>query len=57
MPKITVIGTTSWGITLAVVLARKGVDTRLWARTKPEAATVKNKGYRSGDTPGVLFPN
>ncbi|HLC23261.1 MAG TPA: hypothetical protein VJL08_02340, partial [Dehalococcoidia bacterium] len=33
MNKLTVIGTTSWGTTLAVVQARKGLDVCLWART------------------------
>ena len=37
MPNITVIGTTSWGITLAILLAKKQYDVRLWARTQKEA--------------------
>ena len=32
MPKIAVIGTTSWGITLGVVLAKSGRRASLWAR-------------------------
>jgi glycerol-3-phosphate dehydrogenase (NAD(P)+) len=37
MPKITVIGTTSWGITLAILLAKKQSEVFLWARTQKEA--------------------
>ncbi len=44
MPKVAIVGTTSWGTTLGIVLARKGIDTRLWARTKQEASEVTNSG-------------
>ncbi len=37
MPKITVIGTTSWGITLAILMAKKQYEVCLWARTQKEA--------------------
>ncbi len=37
MPKIAIIGTTAWGVALGVVLARKGLQVRLWARTEQEA--------------------
>jgi glycerol-3-phosphate dehydrogenase (NAD(P)+) len=40
MPKITVIGTTSWGITLAILLAKKNFRVYLWARTKAEATEL-----------------
>ena len=33
MQKIAIIGTTSWGITLGILLANKGLEVRLWART------------------------
>jgi len=44
MPKIAVIGTTSWGIALGVVLAHKGIEVRLWARTEKEAAKLRESG-------------
>ncbi|MFH0768430.1 MAG: NAD(P)H-dependent glycerol-3-phosphate dehydrogenase [Chloroflexota bacterium] len=47
MPKVAIVGTTSWGTTLGAVLARKGVDIRLWARTKQEASEVMNSGPNS----------
>lgn len=41
MPKIAVIGTTSWGITLGVVVAKSGRRASLWARTEEEAAALR----------------
>jgi glycerol-3-phosphate dehydrogenase (NAD(P)+) len=54
MQKVAVIGTTSWGITLAILLARKGTEVRLWARTLQEAITLKKKG--SDRFPGLRIP-
>ncbi|MFH1662356.1 MAG: NAD(P)H-dependent glycerol-3-phosphate dehydrogenase [Chloroflexota bacterium] len=56
MPKIAVIGTTTWGITLAVVLANKGLDVSLWARTEEEAISLREKGPDSHRLPHVIFP-
>ena len=44
MQKIAIIGTTSWGITLAMMLANKGIEVRLWARTLREANRLRKKG-------------
>ncbi|MDD5339078.1 MAG: NAD(P)-dependent glycerol-3-phosphate dehydrogenase [Dehalococcoidales bacterium] len=44
MQKVAVIGTTSWGITLAMLLWKNGSDVRLWARTLQEANQLKSKG-------------
>jgi len=54
MQKVAVIGTTSWGITLAVLLAKNGAAVRLWARTSQEAAKLKTKG--SDRFPGFHIP-
>ncbi len=56
MPKIAIIGTTTWGITLGMVLAGKGLQVRLWARTEPEASELRNAGPNSAVLPGVTFP-
>ncbi len=56
MPKIAVIGTTSWGITLAIVLANKGLSVSLWARTEEEAHRLMEKGPDSHRLPNVKFP-
>ena len=56
MPKIAVIGTTSWGITLGVVLANKGLQVKLWARTEQEAAELVNNAANSGLLAGGNSP-
>jgi len=56
MPKIAIIGTTSWGKTLGVVLARNGLEVRLWARTEREATELRNAGPNPALPPGITFP-
>ncbi len=46
MPKVSIIGTTSWGLTLGIILARKGLKVSVWARTEEEAAILKYKGIK-----------
>jgi glycerol-3-phosphate dehydrogenase (NAD(P)+) len=57
MPKVAIIGTTTWGITLGVVLARKGVEVRLWARTEKEATKLSNARFQSPALSGVTLPH
>ncbi|MFB0559552.1 MAG: NAD(P)H-dependent glycerol-3-phosphate dehydrogenase [Dehalococcoidales bacterium] len=57
MPKIAVIGTTAWGTTLGVVLARKGQEVRLWARTEQEATELKNAGPNPALVSDIVFPS
>jgi glycerol-3-phosphate dehydrogenase (NAD(P)+) len=45
MLKVAVIGTTSWGMTLAMLMSNKGADTRVWSRTQREATKIKKKGF------------
>lgn len=54
MQKVAVLGTTSWGITLSTLLARKGVEVRLWARTLREANKIKKNG--SDRFPDITLP-
>jgi glycerol-3-phosphate dehydrogenase (NAD(P)+) len=56
MPKIAIIGTTTWGITLGIVLARNELQVKLWARTEQEATELTNAGPNSTLLPGVVFP-
>ena len=56
MPKVAIIGTTTWGVTLGVVLARNGVEVRLWARTEQESAELGNTKYQSNLLSGVSLP-
>ena len=56
MPKVAIIGTTIWGITLGVALARKGLQVRLWARTEQEAVELTNAGPKSPLLSDVTLP-
>ena len=53
--KAAVLGTTSWGTTLAILLARKGIAVQLLARTDEEAKTLIKEGENSRFTPGGLL--
>jgi len=57
MPKIAIIGTTAWGRTLGVVLAHKGQQVKLWARTEQEATELTNTGLNLTLALGVDFPS
>ncbi len=50
------MGTTTWGVTLGVVLARNEIEVSLWARTKQEATALKNGQSRSEALSGIVFP-
>ncbi len=56
MQRVAIIGTTSWGITLGFMLARKGTEVRLWARTEREAQKLKTKGPNQNQFPKLSFP-
>jgi len=45
-PKVTIIGNTSWGNTLAALLSSRGASVRLWTRSEAEAQGL-NQGRRS----------
>jgi glycerol-3-phosphate dehydrogenase (NAD(P)+) len=53
---IAVVGTGSWGTTLAILSARQGLTTHLLARTEQEAAALREAGENSRFLPGQLFP-
>ena len=54
---VAVVGTTTWGSTLALVLARRGVGVRLWARSAQEAAMLQQDGENKLRLPGQPFPS
>jgi glycerol-3-phosphate dehydrogenase (NAD(P)+) len=56
MARIGVIGTTSWGITLAILLARNNYTVKLWARSENEVQKLRSKGSSSPALEGVEFP-
>ncbi len=55
--KAAVIGTTSWGTTLALLLAREGADTLLWSRTEETARRMNEAGENVDRLPGFPFPD
>jgi len=46
MPKVTIIGNTSWGNTLGALLSDKGAAVKLWTRSEAEAEEL-NQGKHS----------
>jgi len=54
--KVAIIGTTSWGTTLGVILSRRGIDVALWARTVEEAERLARDGENKARLPGIPFP-
>lgn len=56
MSKIAIIGTTSWGITLGIILARKSDEIRVWARTAKEAERLTTIGLDQQRFPDVTVP-
>ena len=56
MNKVAVIGTTTWGTTLAIGLARKNVPVTMLARTAEESRDLEVSRQNSRFLPGVEFP-
>jgi len=54
--KVAVIGSTGWGTTLAVILARKGIDVALLGFTPEEAEKMAAERENADRLPGVRFP-
>ena len=54
--KVAVIGTTTWGTTLAIILSRKGLGVSLWARTEEEAEKLNREKANASHLPGFPFP-
>jgi glycerol-3-phosphate dehydrogenase (NAD(P)+) len=50
MPKVTIIGNTSWGNTLGVLLSDKGAAVKLWARSEAEAKELNQGQYSYSST-------
>jgi glycerol-3-phosphate dehydrogenase (NAD(P)+) len=54
--RIAIIGTGSWGTTLAVLAARVGRNVTLWARTSEEAAELNARRENIEFLPGIPLP-
>ena len=57
MIKVAIVGTTSWGTTLGIVLARQEVDVHLLARSEDEAASLESDRENVRFVPGAVFPD
>ncbi len=57
MQKIAVIGTTTWGTTLSYLMAKKGLDVYLWARTAEETERLSREGSSHEKMQGISFPS
>ncbi len=53
---VGVIGTTTWGTTLALILAQRGILVSLWARTPKEAQWLQEAKENPRFLPGLPFP-
>ena len=56
LPPAAVVGASTWGTTLAILAARRGVPVRLLCRTDAEAAGLRRDGEHRRFVPGVPFP-
>lgn len=56
MSKVAIIGTTTWGTVLGIILAKKGVSIRLWARSEREASAMNSSRSNAMFLPGISFP-
>ena len=54
--QIAVIGTTTWGTTLGVILSRRGLPVWLWSRREEEAIILDAEGQNRRFLPGIPFP-
>lgn len=56
MSKAAIVGTTTWGVTLSMLLAQKGVSVTLIARSPEEASRLAAAGEHPVFLPGIPFP-
>ena len=52
-----IIGATTWGTTLGILLAQNGVPVSLLTRSEPEAQTLTSQGRNARFLPDVPFPD
>ena len=56
MSRVGVVGSTSWGTTLAILIAREGQQVHLWTRTKDEASRLEIDRENRRILPDAPFP-
>jgi glycerol-3-phosphate dehydrogenase (NAD(P)+) len=57
LARVGIIGTTAWGLTLGIVLARQGNAVTVLARTRDEAGALSRAGRSPRLPAGVTFPD
>ena len=57
MDKVAVVGTTTWGTTLGIILAQKNISVTLLARTAEESEELETTRQNPRFLPGVEFPD
>ena len=55
--KVAVIGTTTWGTTLGIILAQKDIPVTLLSRTPEEAEELNSRRQHTRFLPGTPFPD
>jgi len=53
MPKVTIIGNTTWGNTLAALLSDKGIAVKLWARNEAELEELNQTAHSYFSTDSI----
>ena len=56
-PRVVIVGTTTWGTTLGIILARNNVSVKLLARTQAEADELNSSRRNARFLPRVSFPD
>jgi len=57
VPRITILGSGSWGSGLALLFASNGFDVALWSHNKDHIKDIKSAGENTKYLPGIKFPN
>ena len=55
--KVGIVGTGTWGTTLAIILARRHLEVVLWSRTDDEASKMSRERCNSERLPDYKFPD
>jgi len=56
LSSVVIIGTTTWGTTLGILLGRKGLSVKLWARSPEESRLLNERRENPARLPGYPFP-
>ncbi|KJS22528.1 MAG: glycerol-3-phosphate dehydrogenase [Clostridiaceae bacterium BRH_c20a] len=57
MKSVAILGAGSWGTALAITLAKKGINVKLWCRNTEQAAQLVKSKENVKYLPGVILPH